>query len=601
MTAKYRTESVRFDDVPGHLPKASVPEHVDLDKLSGAIVARLPGLNDSDLVEDAVWRDLLSFTEHFRSFSSARTILRVYKQISSKKHTGSFKPLSVYNGVTKLNDSTSWINIGFTFTTSSPLPAENAGIVSLIPSSTHPSGWQIWMLRTWLEKFSGHAHPDELSPSPRRDSLSPVNTPDEDTTTEEDPTPKPLDVVIIGAGQAGLSLAGRCAALGLSYIVLERNEEIGQNWTSRYESLRWHTSKEYGNLPFDRTFLPEDDYMLTTTQIGSGFKRWVARFSIKVQTSTTVTSATWSPTTSLWTITSTTPTSTLTHLTPSLVLACGAYASRPSLPTWPNPHLYQGTTLHSSTFTNPHPFTSARCLIIGTANTAHDIASSLLPVASSVTMIQRSPTFVFPAEWLHTAQDQHYNLSTLPSHADRLAITYPNKITRDMTNSAVHALIDAHPARFDALENAGFLLERKGDIYDNLYRRFGGHYVDIGASAQIAGGEIRVVAKRVAGWTEEGVRFEDGAEEEADVVVFATGFEHDFRATAAGLVGEETAEGVDDYFGIDGEGEVRGAFRWAGHRGLYYTGGDIRQCRFLTRFVALQIQAGVLGRPMEPY
>ncbi|KAG8626324.1 hypothetical protein KVT40_005269 [Elsinoe batatas] len=400
MTAKYRTESVRFDDVPGHLPKANVPEHIDLEKLSGEIVARLPGLNDSDLVKDAVWRDLLSFTEHFRSFSSAKTILRVYKQLSSKKHPGSFKPLSAYNGITKLSDTASWVDIGFTFATSSPILAENAGIVSLIPSTTHPSGWQIWMLRIAFRLPAG---------------------------------------------------------------------------------------------------------------------------------------------------------------------------------------------------------TSARCLIIGTANTAHDIATSLLPVASSVTMLQRSPTFVFPAEWLHAAQDAHYNLSTPVPHADRLAVTYPNKIMREMTNSAVHALIDAHPERFDALERAGFLLERKGDIYDNLYRRLGGHYVDIGTSAQIARGEIKVVAKRVATWTEKGVRFEDGTEEEADVVVFATGFEHDFWTTAGGLVGEETADGVDDYFGIDGEGEVRGAFRWAGHRGLYYTGGDIRQCRFLTRFVALQIQAGVLGRPMEPY
>lgn len=34
---------------------------------------------------------------------------------------------------------------------------------------------------------------------------------------------------------------------------------------------------------------------------------------------------------------------------------------------------------------------------------------------------------------------------------------------------------------------------------------------------------------------------------------------------------------------------------------LYYHGGDVRMARFFSRFVALQIQADVLGRPMEPY
>ncbi|KAF4554832.1 Pyridine nucleotide-disulfide oxidoreductase-like protein 3 [Elsinoe fawcettii] len=557
MAAKYRTKSVRFEDVPGQLPQAKVSDDVNLSKLAEETVTRLTELIEDDFTKDAVWRDLLSFTEHFRSFSSAGTILEVYKKLSSSKKPTDFAPLSEYHGVTRLSDSISWVDIGFSFRTFTPLQAENAGVISLIPSSSHPSGWKIWMLRTWLEQFSGRAHPDELQPATRRDSLSPDHT-DQETTM-----PKPLDVIIIGAGQSGLSLAGRCSALGLDYIVLERNPEIGQNWTSRYDSLRWHTSKEYGNLPFDRTFLPEDDYMLTTKQIGSGFKRWVDRFSINVQTSTTVTSARWNTTTSTWTITSTTPSGIQTHLTTSLVLACGAYASKPISPSWPNPHLYTGTTLHSATYRSPAPFSGKKALVIGTANTAHDIATDLLPLCTTVTMLQRSPTFVFPAEWLHAAQDKSYNLSVPVAHADRTAVTYPNKIMREMTNYSVHAAIDANPDRFDALERAGFLLERKGDIYDNLYRRFGGHYVDIGTSAQIARGEIGMVNGAVESWTERGIRLKDRREVQADVVVFCTGFEHDFRELARGIIGEE-AEGVDDYFGIDQEGEVRGAFRWAG-------------------------------------
>lgn len=34
---------------------------------------------------------------------------------------------------------------------------------------------------------------------------------------------------------------------------------------------------------------------------------------------------------------------------------------------------------------------------------------------------------------------------------------------------------------------------------------------------------------------------------------------------------------------------------------LYYHGGDVRMARFFSQFIALQIQADVLGYPMQPY
>ncbi len=46
-----------------------------------------------------------------------------------------------------------------------------------------------------------------------------------------------VDVVIIGAGQAGLSAAGYLKALGVQCVVLEKHKEVGDQWTDRYESL----------------------------------------------------------------------------------------------------------------------------------------------------------------------------------------------------------------------------------------------------------------------------------------------------------------------------------------------------------------------------
>ena len=54
-----------------------------------------------------------------------------------------------------------------------------------------------------------------------------------------------FDVVIVGAGQAGLSTAGWCKSYGLKYVLLERNDEIGQNWTNRYQSAKLHTGQRF--------------------------------------------------------------------------------------------------------------------------------------------------------------------------------------------------------------------------------------------------------------------------------------------------------------------------------------------------------------------
>ncbi|TKX20531.1 pyridine nucleotide-disulfide oxidoreductase-like protein 5 [Elsinoe australis] len=592
MSTKYRTKTATFDQVPGELPKSRVPDDIDVEKLSTETVSRLPTLSEDDLTEAAVWRDLLSFTDYVRTFYSSEAISTEYAELSKVKLPDHYQPLSKYNNTVRLGDDISWVDIGFSFVTRSKLKAYNEGIASIIPDNASPYGWKIWMLRTWLENFDGYGHPDELQP---KESNGATQRRDSHT---ENPS---YDVIIVGAGQAGLSCAGRMKALGCSYLVVEKNEQVGENWTKRYESLRWHTSKEYGNLPFDRTFLPDDDYMLTTKMIGSGFQRWVERFGIDVRLGTTVHDATWKEDSRIWEIHIAGPGGERVLNANNLVLACGAYANTPVSPVWPGRGKYKGVAMHSVDYRSAKSWAGQRGVVVGTANTGHDVAEDMVEAGfESVTMVQRGRTFVFPAEWLHAAQDKSYNMNMSAAEADRLGVTYPNKIMREMTNWNVFRAVDQSPERFDALERAGFKLERKGDIYDNLYCRFGGHYVDIGTSARIAKGEIKMKGEAVKGWTEDGLRFEDGSEVKADLVVLCTGFDHDFRKAAKSIIGD-VADQVDDYFGIDEEGEVRGAFKTAGHPALYYTGGDIRQCRFMTRFIALQIQAGVLGAPMRPY
>lgn len=390
-----QTRNYSFDDVPGSLPTGhTVPEDVDLAHLSQIIVARLPNLQADDFTEDALWRDILAFTNTWRTLSSAETIACAFAHLSTVKKPSNFAPDTTVCGpatILRLGSTVSWVDIPFTFSTDDALRAKNAGIVSVVPDEHHQAGWRIWMLRTWLENYEGHGNPDEPAPA-----SGPTDMPDQSAV---------YDAIIVGGGQAGLGVAGRLKALGCTHLLLEKNSEVGQNWTRLYDSLRLHTIKDYNNLPFGRTYRETDDAMLTTEMVGSGFKRWVEQFGINVQLNTVVDKAEWDESTQLWTISVTNASGPQTIQAKNLILASGLYASKPITPTWPGRSQFRGTAMHGSEYKTSKPWAGQRGIVVGTANTAQDVAENMVDAGfASVTMVQRGKTFVLPAEWLHAAQ-----------------------------------------------------------------------------------------------------------------------------------------------------------------------------------------------------
>jgi putative flavoprotein involved in K+ transport len=54
-----------------------------------------------------------------------------------------------------------------------------------------------------------------------------------------------VETLVIGAGQAGLSVGYHLSRLGLPYLILDAAERIGDAWRSRWDSLRLITSARY--------------------------------------------------------------------------------------------------------------------------------------------------------------------------------------------------------------------------------------------------------------------------------------------------------------------------------------------------------------------
>jgi hypothetical protein len=153
-----------------------------------------------------------------------------------------------------------------------------------------------------------------------------------------------------------------------------------------------------------------------------------------------------------------------------------------------------------------------------------------------------------------------------------------------MIQNGLHFAASKQPERFDALEKAGFKTERYGNLTDSMYRRMGGHYMDVGASAKIAKGlvsfipfcfdrssanfyylQIKMKSDSLpVRYTPDGLEFADGSHLQADVIVFATGFKSNMRYLVQEIFGQEIADQMGDFWNLDEEGELKGFAKSSG-------------------------------------
>ncbi|UZJ53637.1 hypothetical protein CBS101457_002957 [Exobasidium rhododendri] len=420
----------------------------------------------------------------------------------------------------------------------------------------------------------------------------------------KDPSEGVYDVAIVGGGQAGLGTAGWCKSYGLKYVVLERNSKIGENWTKRYDSAKLHTSHRFNDLPFGPTFTKDDPDWLTTKALSDGYRKYVDAFGINVWTSSTlVQPAAYEQDTKTWTLQVEREGSPVTLRASHIVLANGLHGAVPFTPSYPNVEHYRGTSIHSANYKNCKSFAGKSGIVVGTANTGHDVAQDMYNAQlSQVTMVQRGATYVVPREHFVSLFDLTWN-DQIPSElSDRFFWSTPTAISRLMTSAYLHPLSAEVPERWKALENVGFNVDIQGDFVDHLLVRFGGHYMDCGTSRIIADGHIKVKGQSaISGYTATGLKFADGTTLDADLIVWCTGFEEGISEAVRPILGEKVMKQLKPYWGVDEEGEVKGAFVPSGVEHCWLAGGGCSHARYFTRFIALQIQAEKLGIPMDPY
>ncbi|KAL3481715.1 flavin-containing monooxygenase [Aspergillus californicus] len=603
----------RLAQLPVSIPKTTLPLGIDLDSLGDEFTKILnDDIQCRYFVSDAVWRDNYALTGTLRTFYGNEAISAAWNDRIMALKAQSFKYLPQFTRNIKLPDGSSWVDIYFEFETSTlPKLLCTAGlsIVYIAPDSKDTTTTtdtrlpKIWVIKTVLDKLKEAPSVDTLQPKENASSRPPFIS-----LHEKKEDSHYFDCVIVGAGQAGLNTAGRCEAQGISYVVLEQKKQIGDNWRLRYKSTRLHTVREYAHLPFERTFGDDYQEFLTKDDLADGYAQWTKKYGINVWLETSLKLGTWDAQNKKWTlrIERKIPgkeTMSIEVLTCSFVIMCvGAGGQVPVLPTLAGRENYQGTALHSGEYDSPEAWAGKHGVVVGAANTAHDVAEDMVAAGLSfVTMIQKRPTFVLPVEWYKVAQDMVYNAQIPTALSDKFSFIGPHAVQRLVSQSYIHNLVRHNWDQFEALEKAGFRVDAFGDPHFHLNERLGGHYMDVGASEKIRKGIIKVKSNAtLTHYTPSGLGFTDGTELPADLIVFATGFDLNIQGRVRELFGDRVAEQVGPFSYMNDEGELEGAWKF-NHPGLACNGGAIGPSRWYSRFLALHMKAILAGTPLIMY
>jgi cation diffusion facilitator CzcD-associated flavoprotein CzcO len=349
------------------------------------------------------------------------------------------------------------------------------------------------------------------------------------------------DILVVGAGPAGLAVAAALIAHGHRPMVIEKAAQVGASWRAHYDRLHLHTVKEHSALPgmpfpgADPRYVPRQrvvDY-LDAYAARAGI---APRFGVEASAIVPGEGGGWRTTTRDG------------EEIRSRVVVVTTGANRiPFVPDIPGQESFAGEIVHSRDYRNAAPFKGRRVLVVGMGNTGAEIALDLAEQGVPVALSVRSPVNIVYRDVLGRPTQKTTLLLW------RLPTALGDALARWLCDVTVGDL-----ARYGL---------RRSAISPLCELRVHGHtpVIDVGTLARIQVGEIAVYPG-IRRLEASGAQFGDGRSAPFDAVVLATGY----RSGIAGLF-PQSAVPLDEN-GLPSQPVGRGALA-----GAYFVGFDMRQ------------------------
>jgi putative flavoprotein involved in K+ transport len=292
------------------------------------------------------------------------------------------------------------------------------------------------------------------------------------SSTREGNRPK-YDVVVVGAGQAGLAMGHFLARHGDDFVILDRAGSVGSAWLERWDSLTLFTPRRYDSLP-GLPFPGDPDGYPDRDEVVSYLERYAETFELPVELSSEVRRLAHE--------------SGLFHLevdgrtieAAQVVVATGPFQA-PYVPELARRLAAEVVQQHSTGYRNPAGVLGRRVLVVGGGNTGFQVAKEL-SATHDVHLAVGSRQSPLPQRFLD--RDLFWWLTT----------------TRLFSTTVDSRL--------------GRRLQYRDTLIGSSPRELRRHGV-----------ELRPRAVDAAGRT---VRFEDGSEVDVDAVIWATGYRPDY-------------------------------------------------------------------------
>uniref|UniRef100_A0A9E7ZU05 NAD(P)/FAD-dependent oxidoreductase n=1 Tax=Bosea sp. NBC_00436 TaxID=2969620 RepID=A0A9E7ZU05_9HYPH len=543
--------------------------------------------------EDSHWRDLLAFTDSITPHEGPEAIVGRLCERQPAAGAANFllaADRAPPRRVTRLGIPS--IEAFFSFETR---VGRGHGLLRLVAAEPEKA----WAFMTSLEELKGHEEPvNERRPSGSAysrnfggDNWSDLRRA-EQAFADREPA-----VVIVGAGQAGLSIAARLRLLGVDTLVIDKMARVGDVWRQRYHSLALHNQINLNHLPYLPwpqswpTYLPKD-------MIAGWLETYAWATECNVWTETTLVSGEFDEAAGVWNARIRKADGSERVLHPRHLVFANGVAGRPVTPKLPGLDTFKGTLLHTHDFRSGADWKGKRALVVGAGTSGHDVAQDLQGHGAAVTLVQRGSATIASVKAAGLVHSVYYEEGLPLEDCDLIAAasTYPMLIRS--YQAAVRKMKEIDRDLLAGLAARGFKLDYGEDETGHqmkFRRRHGGYYLNCGCSELIVDGEVGLLQhEEIDRFVEDGVLLKDGRVEKADLIVTATGYQNQ-QEVVRELLGDAIAERVGSIWGIAPDGELANMYRATPQKGLWFSGGGFAHARIYSRYVALQIKMHEIG------
>jgi cation diffusion facilitator CzcD-associated flavoprotein CzcO len=338
------------------------------------------------------------------------------------------------------------------------------------------------------------------------------------------------DTLIIGAGISGIGMACRLRQEfpDRDFAILERRNAIGGTWDLfRYPGIR----SDSDMFTFGYDFRPWDE--LNVLADGASIRSYVTdtakEFGVdeRIKYGVKVLAADWSSADQAWTVTALREATGDTEIwTCSVLVTATGYYNHDEgyLPEFPGSDTFQGTQIHPQHWPEDLDYTGKKVVIIGSGATAITLVPAMAEAAEHVTMLQRSPSYIFslPAKDKITAFQRRF----LPR-----SVSY--KLTRARNIATARAIFKT-ARRFPGPVRSLLLGQVKKQVGDGVdMAHFSPTYgpwdqrlcacPDGDFFKVLRDGTASIVTDTIETFTPTGIKLTSGQELEADIIITATG------------------------------------------------------------------------------